>query len=169
MPDRRLRSIARSAAIATIALLTLAWLGTSLAAGPGRDDPPATPAPATASAHDAADAHAHAHAAPVGSVSERMAADELAVSVCVSSSLEPYGGAMDQLLASGAVQPAERLRRCLIETIFYHESDAVLAELASHLPHFERCYTRLAEARPGEKPAAVELVAGCLRDEKASS
>jgi hypothetical protein len=84
------------------------------------------------------------------------------VRYCASAALEPFAAAMQQLAATGPSDATDRFRACLVETIMYHVSDAELAELAGHLPHFDQCFGAMQPTSSSAKDAVLPELTACL-------
>jgi|GEM_PF-6623965 len=96
------------------------------------------------------------------SVAAMMAAAPDVIDACVGSSLEPYAGAMAQLIDTGPSEAAERMRFCVFETVIGHGNQAIMTDLESHRPHFEQCFGELIPIAPLNKPVAVNHVSTCV-------
>ena len=125
------------AALAVILVTLGVWFGLLLLS-PGDDSNRAA-----ASASTEAGEHT-THAGPQGAVADRLRSDEQSVGFCVSAALEPFAGAVAQIREIGPAETGERFRRCLLDTMFDHATDATLAEIETHRPHFTDCFGELA-------------------------
>ena len=107
--------------------------------------------------------HAEHHVpAASASVGARLITGSDTVGFCGRASMEPFAGAIQQLREAGAVEAVERFRRCLLDTLFDHAGEDVIADLDTHAAHFVGCYQTLAASVDEDQPSALSTLAQCL-------
>lgn len=105
---------------------------------------------------------AHPHGPLAVDVPGRLADQADGVTYCASASLEPFEGALAQLRADGPGEAAERLRWCLMETVFGHTDAATEVSVRELLPRFLDCYRQVSILPAPTKQQASGQVAACV-------
>jgi hypothetical protein len=150
------RTPANLVAISLITSILVAWLVVLLHGPSGHSQH------AEALGTDGSAIEGHIHGGPAGSVADRIVAEAPAVGFCISASLEPFVGSIEQIRQAGPNEATERFRRCLLDTMFDHADVNILDDLELHRPHFLACFGALAGNADTQKSEVVQSTLKCV-------